>query len=85
MCIYTHHQRLKEKKEKQRIYLIPVLSPQTDPGKVCMPHPGHDVCFYRVGFFPAHSFASEAVSQRGEKSLRIKMKMVRQGYMKIAL
>ena len=85
MCIYIHHQRLKEKKEKQRIYLIPILSPQTDPGKVCMPHPGHAHLFYHVRFFLAHNSVSEAVSQRGEKSLRIKMKIVRQGYMKIAL
>lgn len=42
------------------------------------------ICFHSVGFFPAHISASKAVSQRGEKCLRIKLKMVGPGYMKMA-
>lgn len=62
----------------------PHSEPSVGSGKVCIPCPVHAHSL-TVGSFPAHFSASEAVSQRGEKCLRIKIKITSQGYMKMAL
>lgn len=70
-CIYIHHQRLEEKKGKTKDLLDPLLSPQTGPGKVCVPHPGHACLFLPCWVLPS-SVLQVKQYLREVRTLRIK-------------